>query len=312
MTAPSLESSLVRRFQLAKAPTLEARLPGTIPIAFSRMRNDRAQRGRSISPRPEEAFTFQIPLIRAAFSDLRYGNKVIALPEIQEPGRAFLFDLSERPTVGLDTEFDNVRCYISQKAIDDLAYDRGLQRVGGLRQRTCGQRDPVLFHLAQALVPALESPGEASAAFIDYLALAFHEHAITTYGGVAAHGDRRRGSLSPQQVRDVIDYIDANFAGNPSISDLARECKLSPSHFAQAFRRTMRMPPHQWLLRRRVEGARALLRDADMSIADIAVSCGFCDQSHLSRVFTRIQGCSPSEWRRLQANRPKSGRIIHD
>src|SRR6202008_4839650 len=144
-----------------------------------------------------EAFTFQVPLIRAAFSDLRYGAKVIALPEVQEPGRAFLFDLSARPTVGLDTEFDNVRFYISQKAIDDLAYERGLQRVGGLHQRTCGERDPTLFHMAQMLVPAMDRPGEVSAAFVDYVALAFHEHVITAYGGVPAGGDRGRGRLAP-------------------------------------------------------------------------------------------------------------------
>jgi len=302
MTAPSLESSLVRRFHLAKAPTLEARLAGSLPIAFSRMRSGRAQRGRSISPAPEEAFTFQVPLIRAAFSDFRYGNKVVALPEIQEPGRAFLFDLSERPTVGLDTEFDNVRCYVSQKAIDDLAYDRGLQRVGGLRQRTFGERDPILFHLARTLVPALEKPNEVSAAFVDYIALAFHEHVITMYGGVPAAGDRRRGRLAPGQIRSVVDYIEGNLSGNPSIPELARECNLSPSHFAQAFRRTMHMAPHQWLLHRRVESAKQLLGGTDMSIAEIALSCGFYDQSHLTRVFARIQGCNPSHWRRLHRN----------
>lgn len=307
MTAPSFESSLVSRFHLAKAPTLEARLPGTLPIAFSRMRSAYAQRGRSISPPPEEAFTFQVPLIRAAFSDFRYGNKVVALPEIQEPGRAFLFDLSERPTVGLDTEFDNVRCYVSQKAIDDLAYDRGLQRVGGLRQCTFGERDAILFHLAKALVPALGRPSEASAAFIDYIALAFHEHVITTYGAVPAGSDRRRGRLAPRQIRSVVDYIEANLSGNPSIPDLARECSLSPSHFAQAFRQTMHMAPHQWLLHRRIESAKKLLRGTDISIAEVALSCGFCDQSHLTRVFARIQGCNPSHWRRLHRNRQDAG-----
>jgi len=300
---PSFESSLVRRFQLATAPTLEARLPGTVPIVFSRMRNERAQPGRSISPRPEDSFTFQVPLVPAAFSDFRYGNKVVALPEIQEPGRAFLFDLSARPTVGLDTAFDNMRFYISQKAIDDLAYERGLRRVGGLRQRTFGERDPILFHLAQLLAPVLDKPGEASAAFVDYLALAFHEHVITAYGGVAGSGERRSGRLAPKQIRGVVDYIEARLASNPSIADLARQCGLSPSHFAQAFRQTMGMAPHQWLLHRRVESAKNLLRDTDVSIAEIAAACGFYDQSHLSRVFTRIQGRSPRGWRRLQKGR---------
>lgn len=299
MNSPTFENTLVRRFQLAKAPTLEAKLPGTVPIAFSRMRSDQAQRGRSISPRPEEAFAFQVPLIPATFSDFRYGSKVISLPDVQEPGKVCLFDLSARPTVGLDTEFDNIRCYISQKAIDDLAYDRGLQRVGGLKQRTFGGQDPILFHLAQMLVPALESAETVSAAFIEHVGLAFHEHVITAYGGVAAGRGRHRGRLAPQQIRSVVDYIEANLAGNPSISDLARQTNLSASHFAQAFRETTHMAPHQWLLHRRIESAKQLLRDTDISIAEVAFLCGFYDQSHLSRVFTRIQGSSPSHWRRL-------------
>ncbi|MCX4174576.1 MULTISPECIES: AraC family transcriptional regulator [Paraburkholderia] len=300
MASLSFESALVRRFHLVKAPTLEARLPGTSPIVFSRMRSERAQRGRSISPLPEEAFTFQVPLISAAFSDFRYANKVVALPERQEPGRAFLFDLSARPTVGLETEFDNVRCYISQKTIDDLAYDRGLRRVGGLRQRMFGQQDRIMFHLAQMLVPALDNPDKVSAAFIDYIALAFHEHVISVYGGVPASRSRYTAPLSPRQIRDVIDYIETNLTNNPSIGDLARECNLSSSYFTKAFRQTMHMAPHQWLLRRRIENAKAMLRDTDIAIVEVAILCGFCDQSHLSRVFTRIQGCSPREWRRLQ------------
>jgi AraC-like DNA-binding protein len=276
-------------------------MSGTAAIAFSRMRNERAQPGRSIRPRPEEAFTFQVPLIRAAFSDLRYEDKLIALPEIQEPGRAFIFDLSASPTVGLGTEFDNIRLYISQKTIDDLAFERGLPRVGGLRQRSFGDRDPILFHLAQLLVPALDRPQEVSAAFVEYIGLAFHEHVITAYGGVPGDARKRRSaSLAPWQIREALGYIEANLGNNPSISDLARECHLSSSYFSRAFRQVMHMPPHRWLLHRRIESAKAMLRDTDISLAEVAAACGFADQSHLSRVFGRVQGCSPREWRRRQ------------
>jgi AraC-like DNA-binding protein len=301
MALVSTEGSLVKRFHLQSAPTLTARLSGTAPIAFSRMRNETAQPGRSIRPRPEEAFTFQVPLIRAAFSDLRYEDKLVALPEIQEPGRAFIFDLSASPTVGLGTEFDNIRLYISQKTIDDLAFERGLPRIGGLRQRSFGDRDPILFHLAQLLVPALDRPEQVSAAFVEYIGLAFHEHVITFYGSAPGEAQkRRRASLAPWQIREALEYIEANLGNNPSISELARECHLSASYFARAFRQMMHMPPHQWLLHRRIESAKAMLRDTDTSLAEVAAACGFADQSHLSRVFGRVQGCSPREWRRRQ------------
>jgi AraC family transcriptional regulator len=302
MVSPSFESTLVQRFQLARAPTLAARVAGTPPIVFSRMRSQRPQPGRSISPRAEDAFTFQVPLIPAAFSDLRYGKKVIALPEVQEPGRAFLFDLSARPTVGLDTAFDNVRCYISQRTIDDLAYERGLRRVGGLAQRCFGDRDPILFHLARLLVPVLETPDTASSAFVEYVALAFHEHVITTYGGVPVGGRKRAEGLAPWQIRRACEFIEAHLDGDPSIASLSKECQVSQGYFARAFRTTVGMAPHQWVMKRRIERAKSLLRASDHSVVEIAIMCGFVDQSHLSRVFTRAAGMSPAKWRRLLAD----------
>ena len=301
MASPSVESIVAEQFQLARAPTLEARVSAGDAIAFSRIRSERSQPGRSVSPpRGENAFTFQVLLIPASFSDLRYGTKVLELPNIQEPGCTCLFDLSERPTVRLDTEFDNVRCYISQSTIDDLAYKRGLRRVGGLAQRTLGERDPVLFHLAQLLVPALDNPNAASSAFVEYVALAFHEHVITTYGGVPVTGRKRRGGLAPWQVRRACDLIEAYLDGDPSIASLSRECQVSESYFVRAFHTTVGMPPHRWVMKRRIERAKSLMMSSEHSLAEIAVMCGFVDQSHFSRIFARETSTSPARWRRLR------------
>ena len=301
MASPSVESIVAEQFQLARAPTLEARVSEGDAIAFSRIRSERSQPGRSVSPpRGENAFTFQVLLIPASFSDLRYGTKVLELPNIQEPGCTCLFDLSERPTVRLDTEFDNVRCYISQSTIDDLAYKRGLRRVGGLAQQTLGERDPVLFHLAQLLVPALDNPNAASSAFVEYVALAFHEHVITTYGGVPVAGRKRRGGLAPWQVRRACDLIEAYLDGDPSIASLSRECQVSESYFVRAFHTTVGMPPHRWVMKRRIERAKSLMMSSEHSLAEIAVMCGFVDQSHFSRIFARETSTSPARWRRLR------------
>jgi AraC family transcriptional regulator len=73
---------------------------------------------------------------------------------------------------------------------------------------------------------------------------------------------------------------------------------LSVSHFSRAFRRTMGVAPHSWLLARRIEVAKERLRDCRLSLSDVALACGFADQSHLTRVFTRMVGVSPGAWRR--------------
>ena len=79
---------------------------------------------------------------------------------------------------------------------------------------------------------------------------------------------------------------------------LAEECGLSPRHFARAFRQSTGVPPHRWLMRHRVQRAKELLRRQALSLADIALRCGFADQSHFTRVFSREVGFSPGQWRR--------------
>ena len=85
------------------------------------------------------------------------------------------------------------------------------------------------------------------------------------------------------------------------INAAARECGLSSGYFTRAFRQTTGVSPHQWLIRKRVERARGLLLGNGLGLADIALVCGFVDQSHFSRVFTKFEGDSPGRWR--QRNR---------
>src|SRR5436189_163530 len=73
-----------------------------------------------------------------------------------------------------------------------------------------------------------------------------------------------------------------------SLPELARACKLSPGHFARAFRKMTGQPPHRWLMEQRIEKAKQLLVDSTLSLAQIALTCGFADQSHFTRVFAQL------------------------
>jgi transcriptional regulator GlxA family with amidase domain len=91
-----------------------------------------------------------------------------------------------------------------------------------------------------------------------------------------------------------------DLTGNTPLHDVARECGVSRSHFARAFAISVGRPPHQWLLEQRVELARQLLGDTELSIGDVAARCGFADQSHFTRVFSARTGLSPGRWRRTR------------
>lgn len=82
------------------------------------------------------------------------------------------------------------------------------------------------------------------------------------------------------------------------VAELAGCCGLSRSYFTRAFKASMGVSPHRWLVHERLRRAGELLERTDDSIAQIALSCGFCDQSHLTRIFRAVVGVSPAAWRR--------------
>jgi AraC-like DNA-binding protein len=86
------------------------------------------------------------------------------------------------------------------------------------------------------------------------------------------------------------------------ITEVAGVCGLSTTYFAKAFKQATGAPPHAWLVMRRIERAKRLLSESTLEIAEIALACGFVDQSHLSRTFVKRERCSPGKWRRLRRN----------
>jgi len=79
---------------------------------------------------------------------------------------------------------------------------------------------------------------------------------------------------------------------------VARECGLSVAHFSRAFLCTLGVAPHHWLIEQRIALSKQKLRDERQSLFDVAAECGFTDQSHFTRFFTRIVGAGPGAWRR--------------
>lgn len=119
----------------------------------------------------------------------------------------------------------------------------------------------------------------------------------TTVSGDKAVQKASAGALAPWQTHRAIQLLSATCAGC-SVETLAIACGLSRSHFAHAFKASTGVPPHRWLLQHRVQRARELIESTRDSLAGIALSCGFSDQSHLTRAFHSVTGHSPAAWRR--------------
>jgi len=99
--------------------------------------------------------------------------------------------------------------------------------------------------------------------------------------------------LSAGAKRRVLELVDAHLGSNVSVQFLAREAGLSPAHFARAFKETMGVAPHRYLLHLRLERSRRMLDAENASLADIAQRAGFADQAHFTRFFKREYGVTP-------------------
>src|SRR5580692_7223685 len=196
MSVDAIEDDLAKRFRIDRSPTLLARKSSKARIGFSRMQNSLPMRSRSLAALPEDAFAFHVPLAVPYFSDLWTAGKRREVPNWRL-GYAQLIDLRDKPTVSLNIPFDSLRFYIPQTALDEMANEAGIRRVGGLCAPNFGGRDLVMFGLAQTLAGAMEQPGDGTAMFSDCIALAFFAHVLRAYGGESDVRPNLRGRPSP-------------------------------------------------------------------------------------------------------------------
>jgi AraC family transcriptional regulator len=106
------------------------------------------------------------------------------------------------------------------------------------------------------------------------------------------------GSLAPGRLRAVVEYVEGHLDAGPSLAEMAAVAHLSAYHFARQFKAATGLPPHEYVIARRVERAKHLLQGAgDLSLAEVAAHAGFTDQSQFSRHFKRLLGVTPGQFR---------------
>jgi AraC family transcriptional regulator len=109
---------------------------------------------------------------------------------------------------------------------------------------------------------------------------------------------RRHGTLPRAKLRAVVEYVEEHLDAGPSLDQLAALARLSVYHFARQFKAATGLPPHQYVILRRVERARQLLQAGmDLSLAEVAARAGFCDQSQFTHHFKRMVGVTPGQFR---------------
>jgi AraC family transcriptional regulator len=288
---------LAERLGAAEAPAIVTRALRTAVMAVTEVRSDCPSMELSTPLKWEDAFLVSVMLRDLLQRKIWEDGRQTTVCDLRA-GQVTIIDLKREPCTLLDQPHDTVFFYLPRGALNAIADDADAPRIGDLKHTPVGIDDPAVSNLAKTVLPALRHPGQVSQLFLDHILLAVGVHVAQTYGGMRPLAPPPRGGLALWQVSRAKEILSANLDGNVPLMEVARQCGLSVSHFSRAFRRTTGVAPHSWLMARRVEVAKEKLRDGRLSLSDVALACGFADQSHLTRVFTRLVGRSPGAWRR--------------
>jgi AraC family transcriptional regulator len=265
-------------------------------IAVSRLTVGRAQLGLSPRVPAEDTFILAHYLTDVPHHELlSRGRPRIA--QGYEAGSMRIVNLMDEFSARITHTHQSVAYYIPRDALNEAAEQAGLKRIADL---SCdpGAVDPVIRHLSAALLPALANPAESSSLFVDHVVGALVDHLMRRYGGAGESVGLIKGGLSPYQLGRAKEALAAEMERDVTLAEVADICGLSRGHFAKAFRLAAGTTPHRWRQQCRIDQAKRMLVRGEQSIAEIALICGFADQSHFTRVFSRMVGETPAGWRR--------------
>jgi AraC family transcriptional regulator len=156
--------------------------------------------------------------------------------------------------------------------------------------------DPVIQQLALALKIELQTGCMSGRLYGESLGTALAARLVQNYAVSKPSLEVKANGLPQSQLQRVMDYMKANLTQDLSILELATLTRMSESHFSRSFKQSIGIAPYQYLMQQRVERAKQLLKQHEISISDVALDCGFANQTHLTKVFRQITGVTPKAY----------------
>ena len=147
--------------------------------------------------------------------------------------------------------------------------------------------------IARRLLAELQNDGFASRIYVDALTNELAIHLLRNYSTVPKLGQASSTRLPRYKLQRATDYINDNLGEDLTLGSISETLSMSPFHFAHVFKETVGVTPHRYIIQSRMEKARSLLRETDLSITQIAHQVGYASQSHFTTVFRKSIGQTP-------------------
>ena len=167
-------------------------------------------------------------------------------------------------------------------------------------QQQIGLDDQGASQALVAIQEEVESSGLSSVFYIRTLLMLLMTRLIRCASNFAAprQPTSAKGGLPNWRLKRALELLEDDLAKAPTLAELAQPLRLHPTSFCRAFKKSMGVSPHRYLLAHRVNRAKEMMKDQRRSLTQIALDCGFSDSSQFSVVFKRIIGVSPRSYRR--------------
>jgi AraC family transcriptional regulator len=217
-------------------------------------------------------------------------------PFSKYPGTCNCFPVGIRPKLRVFTQTNLIVCGLEPEFVEEVSEELGSNRVAQFRVQM-DIRDESLGNLMRLLENAAKSGEPSGNLYVDHLIYAFTLR-LLSLGQGRQYTFIPQGALPAHKLRRVIERMNADLDTDLDLRTIAAESGYSRNHFLRMFRAATEWTPHQYFLRLRIEKAQSLMKSQSLRIIDIAESCGFTSQSQFSRVFRRVIGVTPRQYRR--------------
>ena len=215
------------------------------------------------------------------------------------PGAVSLLTRSQKSHWFWTEDVDVTHVYLTQDLVSDVATEVLGRPVADVSLADVLRTDdPIVTAAVNAIAAEARDIGMGGALYVEAVARQLIIHLLRNYAAVRAPAPGQGGQFTAAQRRSVVDFIDANLQASLDLKTLAAQVNQSASSFARHFKRSLGVAPYAYVMERRLDRARRLLAETPRSVKEVAWVCGFSDQAHLTRLFARRYGATPSAFRK--------------